>query len=388
MASKIYLSELAVEKSAIAPAGTAAERLPALSLSILAIFGFIADASTCSAVLFLALLLRLGHDGAFASPDERTWLFCASAGLCITLLLQHGEREGTPASIRSIDRTAASIRTCLLALVFLPCGSFLLRPDFPEMATVVGLAVLPVALAVQRRVLRDSFLHESNVTEIEDATDQPRESYNGRPLPISSRQVLDYQCFQDGSFDFYTAFVKRLLDLAMSSALIVLLSPLLLLIAVLIRLNSKGPAIFVQERVGLGGRRFRMYKFRSMSSDADRYQRSPKSSRDTRITAVGRVLRRTSLDELPQLFNVVRGNMSLVGPRPEMPFIVDGYDDTQRLRLCVVPGITGFWQLSRDRAFPIHENLQHDFSYIRRRSFCMDIAILIHTLLFAMRGGI
>lgn len=388
MASKIYLSELTVEKSPAAPTQVAAGSLPALPLSIPAIFSFIADAFTCGAVMFLALSLHLAHNQLFESPDERTLLFCASAGLCITLLLRHGETDDVQAATRSLDRTAASVRTCMLALLFLLCGSFLLRPDFPEMAAAIGLAVLPVALAVQRRVLRGPLHRGSNVTETESAIGGPREAYDEQLLPISSRPELDHKRFHNGYLDFYTAVLKRLLDLAISSVLTVLFLPLLLLIAALIRVNSKGPAIFVQERVGRGGRQFRMYKFRSMSSDADRYQRSPKSSHDPRITAVGRVLRRTSLDELPQLFNVIRGDMSLVGPRPEMPFIVHGYDDIQRLRLCVTPGITGFWQLSGDRAFPIHDNLQHDFSYIRRRSFCMDIAILIHTLLFAMRGGI
>ena len=107
---------------------------------------------------------------------------------------------------------------------------------------------------------------------------------------------------------------------------------------------------------------------------------------DSRITKVGRLLRRTSLDELPQLLNVLRGEMTLVGPRPEMPFIVEKYTPRQRARLQVVPGITGLWQLSADRAFEIHENLDYDIYYLRFRNFFMDLAILVHTALFAMRG--
>jgi lipopolysaccharide/colanic/teichoic acid biosynthesis glycosyltransferase len=101
---------------------------------------------------------------------------------------------------------------------------------------------------------------------------------------------------------------------------------------------------------------------------------------------VGRFIRRTSMDELPQLFNVLRGDMSLVGPRPEQPFIVEGYGVRERQRLCVLPGITGLWQLSADRAFLIHENLQYDLYYIRHRGFFLDLSILAHTALFAMRG--
>ncbi len=183
-------------------------------------------------------------------------------------------------------------------------------------------------------------------------------------------------------------FGKRIFDVFVSSALLTLLAPLFLLIALLIRMSSPGPALFVQKRAGLNGRLFRMYKFRTMHCHAPRYEYSPRSPNDLRITGLGRLLRRTSLDELPQLLNVLLGQMSLVGPRPEMPFIVRRYNDHQRQRLQVIPGITGLWQLSRDRNYPIHENLHHDLSYIQHRTMCLDVAILMHTLFFAMRGGI
>jgi exopolysaccharide biosynthesis polyprenyl glycosylphosphotransferase len=181
---------------------------------------------------------------------------------------------------------------------------------------------------------------------------------------------------------------KRATDLVLSSILLVLLSPLLFLIAMLIRLDTSGPALFVQERAGWDGVLFRMYKFRTMDTGAPKYELSPTTSKDPRITRIGRILRRTSLDELPQLMNVLRGEMSLVGPRPEMPFIVERYDAQQRQRLQVIPGITGLWQLSADRSFPIHHNMQYDLYYIHNRTLAMDVAILIHTLFLAMRGGI
>jgi lipopolysaccharide/colanic/teichoic acid biosynthesis glycosyltransferase len=129
-----------------------------------------------------------------------------------------------------------------------------------------------------------------------------------------------------------------------------------------------------------------MYKFRSMTTGAATYEYSPRQSSDPRITRVGRFLRRTSLDELPQLFNVLQGSMSLVGPRPEMPFIVGQYSERHRHRLQVKPGLTGLWQLSGDRAFLIHENIEYDLYYIQHRNFFMDLAILLHTSVFAMRG--
>jgi len=184
---------------------------------------------------------------------------------------------------------------------------------------------------------------------------------------------------------WHYAMAKRAADLIVSTFLLVLISPLLLLIAILIKLDSPGPALFIQKRVGRNGELFKIYKFRSMYADAPRYDFSPATSRDFRITRIGRFIRKTSLDELPQLMNVFLGNMSLVGPRPEMPFIVQDYTNEHRQRLQLVPGITGLWQLSADRAFPIHENIQYDLYYIRNRGFFMDLAILIHTLIFAIR---
>ena len=117
-----------------------------------------------------------------------------------------------------------------------------------------------------------------------------------------------------------------------------------------------------------------------------KYHRSPTSDSDPRITRVGKLLRRSSLDELPQLINVVKGDMSLVGPRPEMPFIVDRYNHAARARLAVRPGITGLWQISRARSLPIHHNLQYDLFYIERQSIFLDAAILLRTIGVVFRG--
>jgi exopolysaccharide biosynthesis polyprenyl glycosylphosphotransferase len=179
---------------------------------------------------------------------------------------------------------------------------------------------------------------------------------------------------------------KRAVDLLLASLLLVLLAPLLLAIALWVRLDSPGPAFFVQKRVGHRGRIFEIIKFRTMHRDAARYDMSPANPADARITRAGRFLRRTSLDELPQLFNVLAGDMSLVGPRPEMPFLVEEHAREHLERLQAVPGITGLWQLSADREFRIHENVHYDLYYIKNRSLFLDAAILIHTLLFAMRG--
>jgi len=181
-------------------------------------------------------------------------------------------------------------------------------------------------------------------------------------------------------------FAKRVFDVLGSLALLILGAPTFALLTILIKLDSQGPALFQQERVGEHGTRFKMYKLRTMRAGAYQYEYSPSVPSDPRITRVGRFLRRTSLDELPQLLNVLQGSMSLVGPRPEMPFIVQQYTERQEQRLQLKPGLTGLWQLSGDRAFRIHENIEYDLYYIQHRNLFMDVAILLHTVIFAMRG--
>ena len=179
---------------------------------------------------------------------------------------------------------------------------------------------------------------------------------------------------------------KRVMDVALASLLLILLAVPCALAAALIRLTSPGPAIFKQLRVGRRGQLFSLYKFRSMHAAVSAYAFSPKNALDSRITPIGRWLRRSCFDEVPQLWNVLKGEMSLVGPRPEMPFIVDKYTAFQRQRLAVTPGITGLWQLSGDRNCLIHENLEYDLYYIRHRNLFMDFAVLLHTFVFAARG--
>lgn len=190
--------------------------------------------------------------------------------------------------------------------------------------------------------------------------------------------------------------VKRSFDLAATMALLALSWPLMVLIAVAIRLDSPGPVIFKQQRVGENGRLFWMYKFRTMCADAER--RGPqlgfdeqghpiyKWPNDMRVTRVGRWLRRTSLDEMPQFFNVLRGDMSLVGPRPEMLFLVERYDAWQRQRLAVPPGLTGWWQVNGRSDLPMHLNTQFDLYYIRNYSLWLDLRILWKTVWVVVRG--
>ncbi len=211
------------------------------------------------------------------------------------------------------------------------------------------------------------------------------EAYTAVPFDVDGMAVMP---LGDAPDCWSNRVAKRFIDILLSSLLLLILSPLMLAIVVAIRLNSRGPALFLQDRVGRNGELFKILKFRTMHTTAPRYERSPATASDPRITRIGRVLRRTSLDELPQLINVLMGDMSLVGPRPEMPFVVEEHSQRSRQRVKVLPGITGLWQLSVDRAFPIHQNVQYDLYYIRNRNIWMDLAILFHTLFFAVGGGI
>ena len=184
----------------------------------------------------------------------------------------------------------------------------------------------------------------------------------------------------------FDARFSRLLDLTVSITLLGITLPLVVLIGLLIRLESDGPILFRQQRVGKDGAFFTILKFRTMHTALCGDDKSPETSADSRITRIGRLLRKTSLDELPQLINILRGEMALVGPRPEMPFIVAQYNDIQRCRLAVRPGLTGLWQISADRCKPIHDNIHYDLYYLRTRSVYVDLAILFHTALFAMKG--
>jgi exopolysaccharide biosynthesis polyprenyl glycosylphosphotransferase len=187
------------------------------------------------------------------------------------------------------------------------------------------------------------------------------------------------------------SWLKRAMDVALASLVLLALAPGLVAIAILIKLDSPGPVIYRQQRVGKHGSRFAMYKFRSMRQDADKLLEALRAQneatgplfkirQDPRITRVGRILRRLSLDELPQLFNVVKGEMSLVGPRPPLPAEVEKYEDWQLGRLRALPGITGLWQVSGRSEVPFHDMVRLDLHYIRNWSLGLDFEILVRTL--------
>ena len=190
---------------------------------------------------------------------------------------------------------------------------------------------------------------------------------------------------------------KRALDVTLTLLGLLAIWPLFVAAALAIRITSPGPVFFVQERVGREGRRFRMMKFRSMYRDAearregvlahsDREGLCFKSRSDPRVTPVGRVLRRLSIDELPQLFNVLKGDMSLVGPRPALPEEVAAYPATAMERLAVTPGITGLWQISGRADVGFDDMVALDIDYVRNHGFRRDLMILLRTVRVVTSG--
>jgi exopolysaccharide biosynthesis polyprenyl glycosylphosphotransferase len=194
---------------------------------------------------------------------------------------------------------------------------------------------------------------------------------------------------------------KRLLDIAVSAIVLLILAPVFAACAVAVRRSSPGPIIFRQERVGLHGQRFTFFKFRSMyhnadsalhrnyvtafikgeaAQQADGDKRVYKLVGDPRITPAGRLLRRTSLDELPQFWSVLCGQMSLVGPRPPIPYEVEQYRPDQMVRLAVKPGITGMWQVSGRSSTTFDEMVALDLAYIHNQSFWFDVALVLRTI--------
>lgn len=219
-----------------------------------------------------------------------------------------------------------------------------------------------------------------------------------RAMPRDGRDIADgYLHYKVTNEDPLKNAVKRAADVVLSAAALVALSPLLLVVAALVKATSKGPVFFKQVRVGLRGRTFGMYKFRSMVVDAERQlgalrdrneQTGPvfKMRHDPRVTRVGRFIRRFSIDELPQLLNVLRGEMSIVGPRPPVMAEVARYETWQRRRLSVKPGLTCFWQVQGRNAIGFDEWMRLDLQYVDQWSVAKDLELIGRTVPAVVTG--
>jgi exopolysaccharide biosynthesis polyprenyl glycosylphosphotransferase len=294
--------------------------------------------------------------------------------------------------------------------------------NFSDVKMVGGLEDLPEvirALEIQEVIITDSNLPSEKLFEAMMSIGRKQKVefrlapsvFNFLPQKTSVEQIgvlPMVRLFREPLSDA-ERFIKRVFDILIAAVLIIALSPLWLLIALFIKLDSKGAILFRQERVGMDGRRFLCYKFRTMRADADEelhreaYRKNIEGAReanagddekpvfgkvkdDPRVTRVGRFLRRTSLDELPQFLNVLIGDMSVVGARPPIPYEVEEYDLRHRKRLDMKPGITGLWQVSGRNRLPFEEMVELDLYYIANWSLRLDLKIILLTLPAILRG--
>ena len=188
------------------------------------------------------------------------------------------------------------------------------------------------------------------------------------------------------------AFIKRLFDILSSLIALIILSPLFLILIILVKIDSKGPAFYGHKRIGKNGKEFKVWKFRSMRQDSrpieeiltqeqlEEWKRDFKVTNDPRVTRIGRILRKTSLDELPQLLNIVKGDMSIVGPRPPLVREVEQYNSYQMQRLLVTPGLTCFWQAYGRSDLSFDDWMDMDMKYIKRRNIFLDIKLIVKTV--------
>jgi exopolysaccharide biosynthesis polyprenyl glycosylphosphotransferase len=280
---------------------------------------------------------------------------------------------------------------------FVDNGSDLIASDVPLLGAIADLEHVVHAYSVDEIIIALPSRRREQVTRLVD---------RGFRRPVKIKFVtgigellperLEVQRLAGRSYIGFTpvaevSWLKRALDIGVVSLGLIAISPLLALISLAIVIDSRGPIFFGQQRVGKDGRHFRMLKFRSMVTDADRRLAALrehnevsgpmfKMRRDPRVTRVGRFIRRWSLDELPQLFNVLRGEMSLVGPRPPVPSEVSEYEEWQLGRLRAVPGLTGLWQVSGRSEVSFHDMVRLDLHYIRNWSLSLDIEILLRTI--------
>ncbi|MDU2460591.1 MAG: sugar transferase [Clostridium sp.] len=206
-------------------------------------------------------------------------------------------------------------------------------------------------------------------------------------LQIEEQEIIQIERKENNLYEVS----KRALDVIASFLGLVILSPILLIVAILIKLESKGPAIFSQSRIGLNGKEFKMYKFRSMVQNAEELKEKLakqnemsgpmfKIKNDPRVTKVGKFIRKTSIDELPQLLNILKGDMTLVGPRPSLPREVEKFESWMLKRLEVKPGLTCYWQVSGRNNIDFYDWMKLDLKYVNDMSFWLDIKLIFKTV--------
>jgi exopolysaccharide biosynthesis polyprenyl glycosylphosphotransferase len=344
-------------------------------------------------LLLLFRLIAVRVTGAFRRIAQRYMLVVGTGERAVRLasVLERGAEGGlhlrgflatdpaAPESIR-LDREypVHPISELPVMLGLHVIDEILFAVESPELANLEEVFLLCDEEGVRTRVAVDFFPHVNSQIRLEN---------------LGDTQLLTFFAAPD---DDLRLLVKRVVDLLVASVVLLITLPLLLIIALAVRLTSPGPILFLQERCGLNGRKFRCYKFRSMSVDAEQRkaevihlsarQTATKIPNDPRLTSIGRFLRKFSLDELPQLINVIRGEMSLVGPRPAIPSEVAQYERWQRRRLRMRPGLTCLWALNGRDQVDFETWMRLDLEYIDNWSLSLDWRILLRTIPHVLTG--
>lgn len=260
--------------------------------------------------------------------------------------------------------------------------------ELAELVAIIDEEYVEEVLVVPSALSYDEFLNVIKVCELRSIDYRILPSYFDM---VASRAQIDLINFVPlihfghPTISGWSNFLKRVFDLLVATVALILLSPLFLVIMILILLDSPGPPIFTQHRVGRGGKQFRVYKFRTMVQGSER--RGPLTvDNDPRVTKIGKFLRRWSFDELPQLLNVIKGDMSIVGPRAVVPFVVERFNDLERLTLNILPGITGLAQVSGRDAVSFRDKSMLNIYYIRNYSFLLDLKIILRTIRTIVSG--
>lgn len=344
------------------------------------------DFSRFMLMLFVPVCLVLITLGRLATRKIFEFLLSKEIGMVTVLIIGKGKKAREVE--RELGRYYGSAMRLLPSLVPVMSENGLVIPHEYFLETVSPHEFVQVYIA-EPQLSHESILH----------------TMANCPYPhVEFKVVADLFSLATGNFDvtnideiptleigrsqpaFLYRIVKRTIDIIGSFLLIIISSPLWIAIAICIKLETPGSVIISQKRIGYKGREFTLWKFRTMYKGVSLYQEAPKGNEDKRITKIGRFLRKTSLDELPQLLNVFLGSMSLVGPRPEMPFIVETYTPWQKKRLDAKPGLTGLWQILGRKDLPLTENLHYDFYYINNQSLILDSVILLRTVPVVLFG--
>jgi exopolysaccharide biosynthesis polyprenyl glycosylphosphotransferase len=325
-----------------------------LSLNLLALRAFVA----CASLNVYRLLLR--H------------FYWSRVGICRVMVMAAEEEQGVQI-IRKLQPVAPG---------WMEFVGYLVEADFNsrrDTAESFDALLLGPGLATERALIERCAQMQKRVMALPALMEVSL--LRGRVFEMQDLLVVE---LRSPHLTWGQRLMKRIFDVVFATALLVLASPVLLVTTVMIRLTSKGPAIFKQERVGRDGAEYQLYKFRTMVTDAEKHT-GPVLARqwDPRITALGRILRATRIDELPQLVNVLIGNMSLIGPRPERQFFISTFRKTlpdYDLRLTVKPGITGLAQVAGSYSTPVEQKLKFDLLYIADYSLMRDISIVLRTI--------